>query len=57
MNNLIQIAIARAKRNRARMHRLWTWVMTRPPKQKDACLRILEAVFEKDAPPTTNRRN
>jgi hypothetical protein len=57
MNNIVQIAIARARRNRAKMNRLWAWVMTRPPKQKDACLRILEAVFEKDAPPTTSRRN
>ncbi len=59
MANIVQITIARARRNRANMHRLWTWVITRPPKQKDACLRILEAVFEKDAhaPPTTSRRD
>ncbi|GBE49184.1 hypothetical protein BMS3Bbin13_00083 [bacterium BMS3Bbin13] len=57
MNNIIQIAIARARRNRARMNRLWGWVITRPPKQKDAYLRLLEAVFEKDDPPTTSGRN
>ncbi len=53
MDNIVKITIARARRNRARMSKLWTWVTTRPPKQQDACLRILEAVFEKDATPTT----
>lgn len=57
MNNIVPIAIARARRNRARMSRLLTWVITRPPKQKDACLRLLEAVFEKDTPSTAKRRN
>lgn len=57
MNNIVPITIARARRNRVRMSRLWGWVMTRPPKQKDACTRILEAVFEKDVPPTARGRD